>query len=72
MLNRKSIVAFILVLCAIMAAFAGYTRWDWNTDNGGAWYATWVPSSYYGGEIYFNNGNLVYNGLFACNNCNEP
>ena len=72
MLNKKSIVTFALVLCATLVVFAGYTRWDWNTANGGAWFGTWVPSSSYGGEIYFNNGELVSNGLYRCANCNEP
>ena len=71
MLNRKSICALALVLCAIVTALAGYTRWDWSSG-AGAWYATWVTSSSYGGEIWFNNGQLVYNGLYACSNCHVP
>ena len=72
MLKKRSIIAFALVICATFAVFADYTRWDYSTTNGGAWFGTAVTSSSYGGEIWFNNGSLVYNGLYYCNNCNVP
>jgi len=72
MLNKRSIVAFAMVLCATLAVFADYNRWDWSSANGGAWFGTLVYSSGWGGDIYFNDGNLVLNGLYRCNNCNVP
>ena len=72
MLKKRSIVAFAMVLCAALAVFADYNRWDWSSANGGSWFGTLVYSSSYAGEIYFNNGNLVYNGLYLCSHCNEP
>ncbi|PYI92461.1 MAG: hypothetical protein DME97_09035 [Verrucomicrobia bacterium] len=71
MLNKKSIIAFAIGLFFTLVAFAGYMQWNYDNTSGG-YFATWVYSSTTGGEIYFNNGNLVYNGLYRCSNCNEP
>jgi hypothetical protein len=66
MLKKKSVITLALVACATLASLADYTRWDWN-NNAQMYYATFVPSNYYQGEIYFNGPNVVWNGLTRYN-----
>jgi hypothetical protein len=63
-MNKINRMHALLALSLIMVAsvFADYVRYDWNSYTGG-WGSSYIRSSVWEGDIYFNSGQVVSNHL---------